>query len=67
MQWFVSDWSLTIGQYGFTKSIRQTEERYMADERGIGSGSQYYVADLWPSLEEAQAECDRRNSGLPDA
>ena len=57
---------LTIGQYGFTKSRRQEEERYMAQETGIGSGSLYYVADLWPSLEEAQAECDRRNAGLPD-
>jgi hypothetical protein len=35
--------------------------RYMLDTTGIGSGSVYDEPNLWPSREEAQAECDRRN------
>lgn len=34
---------------------------YMLDSTGIGSGRVHHEPDLWPSREEAQAECDRRN------
>lgn len=45
----------------FKSQDEKTEERYMCVESGIGSGSVYYVADLYPSREKAQAECDKRN------
>lgn len=35
--------------------------QYMLDTTGVGSGSVYDEPDLWPSREEAQTECDRRN------
>jgi hypothetical protein len=34
---------------------------YMLDSTGIGSGTVYEEPNLWPSREEAQAECNRRN------
>ena len=37
------------------------EEEYMCNETGIGSGSVHKVETLWPTEEEAQAECDRLN------
>jgi len=37
------------------------EEKYMAVETGIGSGSVYKGTDLFAAKEEAQTECDRRN------
>ena len=37
-------------------------ESYMCYESGIGSGSVYYLKDLFSSLSAAQAECDKRNS-----
>jgi len=33
----------------------------MCKETGIGSGSVHKVNYLWPTKEEAQKECDRRN------
>lgn len=45
----------------------QKTERYMAEETGIGSGSFYYSKDLFFSKEEAQAECDRRNTEREEA
>ncbi len=38
---------------------------YMLDTTGIGSGTVYEEPNLWPSREEAQAECDRRNGARP--
>jgi len=37
------------------------EEKYMCKETGVGSGTVHDGSTLWPSKEEAQAECDRRN------
>ena len=37
------------------------KEEYMCKETGIGSGSVHKVDYLWPTKEEAQKECDRRN------
>lgn len=48
-----------FSNYGPQK-YRYTEE-YMCKETGIRSGSVYKVGLLWPSKEEAQKECDRRN------
>jgi hypothetical protein len=48
-----------VGEY--SKGKNKQETHYMAYETGIGSGSFYYEAMLWPSMEEAQAECDRLN------
>lgn len=36
-------------------------ETYMCKETGIRSGNIYEVDRLWPSKEEAQIECDKRN------
>ena len=52
---------LTVGQVTMMKSGSEQEERYMCHETGIGSGSFYYVKDLYPTQEEAQSECDKRN------
>lgn len=35
---------------------------YMCYETGIGSGTVYYEERLWPSREEAIAECERLNT-----
>lgn len=37
------------------------EEVYMCKETGIGSGSLHDVSTLWPTEEEAEVECKRRN------
>ncbi len=43
------------------KPKKDREERYMAIETGIGSGTLYNVKDLFATQEEAQTECDKRN------
>jgi len=53
---------LTVGQIRFEIDAKQTVEQYMCEESGVGSGSLYYLKDLFPSQESAQAECDRRNN-----
>ena len=40
------------------------EESYMALETGVGSGSVYYAKDLFPTEQEARAECMKRNTEL---
>ena len=35
---------------------------YMLDITGVGSGTIWDENDLWFTIEEAQAECDRRNT-----
>lgn len=37
---------------------------YMLYATGVGSGTMWNECDLWPTEEEAQAECDRRNEEL---
>lgn len=37
------------------------EEVYMCKETGIGAGSLHDVSTLWPTKEEAEAECKRKN------
>ena len=38
------------------------KEEYMLWETGVGSGTLYYAKDLFATKEEAQAECDKRNT-----
>lgn len=38
------------------------KEEYMCQETGIGSGKLYEVECLFPSREEAQNECNKRNN-----
>jgi len=53
---------LTIGQQRVQKTKKATEETYMCSETGVGSGSIYYAADLFPDIESANAECEKRNA-----
>lgn len=48
------------------KAQSDREERYMAVETGIGSGTLYYAEDMFYSENEAQAECDKRNKNESD-
>ena len=62
----VSQMSLTIGmvraearsEFVYSKGRDVT---YMCLETGVGSGSVYYECDLFATLDEAKAECQRRN------
>lgn len=49
-----------FSNYGSQEAL--TEERYMAYETGIGSGSLWSADMLFATIEEAQAECDRLNA-----
>ena len=51
--------SSMFSNYGSQKY--EYEERYMMYETGIGSGTLHNADNLFASVEEAQAECDRRN------
>ena len=42
------------------KAQQGTEERYMCIETGIGSGTLYYVQDLFLTEQEAQAELTKQ-------
>lgn len=44
------------------KPQKGQKEQYMCIETGIGSGSLYNVEKLFPTKEEAQAECDKLNA-----
>ena len=45
--------------YGHQK--RDVKEHYMCRQTGIGTGTFYFAENLFPTREEAQAECDKRN------
>ena len=45
----------------YKEGENKQENKYMCYETGIGSGSLYYEKDLFPSIKEAQKECDKRN------
>ena len=53
---------LTVGQIRITKDKKEDKREYMCNETGVGSGSIHYEKDLFHTYEEAQTECDRRNS-----
>ena len=48
-----------IGSY--VKGGASFNVSYMCYETGIGSGTIHYEGSLYPTLEEAQAECENRN------
>jgi len=60
LAWSVLDKTLTLGQVRITAGY-EPEERYMANETGLGSGSIYDTDKLFATLEEALDECDVRN------
>ena len=60
LAWDVTS-ELTIGQINYRISEKEKDESYMCDETGVGGGTIHYVDTLYPTKEEAQAECDRRN------
>ena len=47
-------------------SREEDREQYMLSATGIGSGTLWPVDNVWPSAEEAEAECIRRNNADPD-
>jgi hypothetical protein len=57
---YKADQDSMFDNYGSQKYERK--EEYMCRETGIRSGSIHYVETLWPTKEEAQAECDRLNA-----
>lgn len=69
-RWVPASSALTVGQIRLQVGSNNRdgskrdddEESYMMWETGVGSGSVYYVRDLYRSLELAQAECDKRNA-----
>ena len=61
IQYNVEDGFFTIGQQRVYISKSKTEEQYMCDESGIGSGTIYYVKNIFKTKKEAQEECNKRN------
>lgn len=57
---------LTIGLIRLEHMKGRSPEWWcMCAETGVGSGSNYKMDNLFKTIEEAQAECDRRNHGTP--
>jgi hypothetical protein len=59
-----------VEQYGDDRPSyihKHRQVTYMLDSTGIGSGGLYYEPDVFPSREEAQAECDRQNALIAEA
>ena len=48
--------------HNYGPQLYEYKEQYMCLETGIHSGTLHPVSSLWPTLEEAQAECDRQNA-----
>lgn len=57
---YKSDSDTPFDNYG--DQTEYFKEVYMCYETGIGSGTLWPVERLFPTIEEAQAECDRLNS-----
>lgn len=72
MEWYIDDCQGKIGKIRAElyaskyegKYGNESEIRYMLDSTGIGSGTLWKEEDLFISLEEAQAECDKRNTEI---
>jgi len=54
--------NIQVSLYSAFNSLRDDERRYMLDSTGVGSGRLWDESDLFATAEEAQAECDKRNS-----
>lgn len=60
--WYVSYTLLTIGQVRMEHTKGESPKFIaMCKETGVGSGTLHNMDSFYPSLEEAQAECDKRN------
>ena len=46
----------------YHQKINENQIRYMLEATGVGGGTLWNEDDLFATLEEAQAECDRRNN-----
>jgi len=65
IKWQVHEQELTIGQVRIKVVANyilhyEDETDYMCLETGVGSGSIYREEDLFPTKEEAEAECKKR-------
>lgn len=60
-EWLVEQ-QLTVGQVRAEITKKKREIAYMAHETGVGTGSIHYEWTLFPTKEEAQANCDKRNA-----
>jgi RecJ-like exonuclease len=70
-KWKVSYKNTKIGKIAVEKyseeyyeqnpQYRKLEVRYMVTATGIGSGTVWYELDVFKTLQEAEAECNRRN------
>jgi hypothetical protein len=56
------DWDETWGDDRVEARTRFLFVHYMLDSTGINSGTLHPEPNVWPTREEAQSECDRRNS-----
>ncbi len=66
-QLYSAHYFLTIGQIriqltGEGEATHEQETIYMCEESGIGGGTLWDEWRLYPTREEAQAECDKRNA-----
>ncbi len=73
IEWLPSKWKvefdhLTIGQIKsiiadnkHTNSVAVGREEYMCEETGVGDGRVHHGDNLFPDVESAQKECDKRN------
>ena len=63
--WHLADeiTSLCIGDVQMREGYR-SEERYMAEETGIGNGTIWDMDKIFPSKEAALEECEKRNKEL---
>ena len=52
---------ITVGMVRVEEFCDKKQVSYMCLETGVGSGRVWYEKLLWPSEEEALAECDRLN------
>ena len=66
----IQKWNELAWAVGTTITVRQIEiridgkgqdETYMAWERNTGGGTLYRIKNLFPTREEALAECEKRN------
>ena len=51
----------TIGHVRAVREYGKEENRYMCKETGVGSGTVYNEEDLFDTIDEAEAECLKRN------
>ncbi len=61
--WHV-DCALTVGQVKTESDADGMVAKYMCSETGIGSGTVHSENTLFATKDEANTECDKRNSGV---